>query len=146
MIGTSIMKELTNLYNKFTESEVKKVNKFSCSRNFDFICIHFNIYVCLKWLEKPTWLINTWWYYRYVQKCRSRSPKMICKKSILDSFAKFTRNHLCRSLLWKILLADWKQTPTQVFLCEFWQVIKNTYFEDLLQVNNDSEQYNNLFQ
>ena len=48
----------------------------------------------------------------------------------------------------KILLADWKQTPTQVFPCEFWQVIKNTYFEDLLQVavNNDSEQYNNLFQ
>ena len=43
------MKELTTLNNKFTESEVKKENKFSRSRNFDFTC----------WLEKPLWLINT---------------------------------------------------------------------------------------
>ena len=52
------MKELTTLNNKFTESEVKKENKFSRSRNFDFTCIHFNIYG-LKWLEKPIWLIST---------------------------------------------------------------------------------------
>ena len=43
------MKEATTLNNKFTESEVKKENKFSRSRNFDFTC----------WLEKPLWLINT---------------------------------------------------------------------------------------
>ena len=49
MIGTSVMKELTTLNNKFTESEVKKENKFSRSRNFDFTCR----------LEKPPWLINT---------------------------------------------------------------------------------------
>ena len=55
MIETSVMKELT----KFTESEVKKENKFSRSRNFDFTCRHFNIYECLKWFEKPLWLINT---------------------------------------------------------------------------------------
>ena len=30
------MKELTTLNNKFTESDVKKDNKFSRSRNFDF--------------------------------------------------------------------------------------------------------------
>ena len=52
------MKELTTLNSKFTESEVKKENKFSRSHNFDFTCIHFNIYECLKWLEKPVWLIN----------------------------------------------------------------------------------------
>ena len=46
------------LNSKFTESEVKKENKFSPSPNFDFTCIHFNIYECLKWLEKPVWLIN----------------------------------------------------------------------------------------
>ena len=46
-------------YNKFTESEVKKENTFSRSRNFNFTCIHFNIYECLKWFEKPLWLINT---------------------------------------------------------------------------------------
>ena len=33
MIGTTAMKELTILNNKFTESEVKKENKFSRSRN-----------------------------------------------------------------------------------------------------------------
>ena len=58
MIGTSVMKELTTLNGKFAESEVKKENKFSRSPNFDFTCIHFNIYECLKWLEKPVWLIN----------------------------------------------------------------------------------------
>ena len=53
------MKELTTLNNKFTESEVKKENKFLRLRNFDFTCIHFNIYECLKWLKKPILLINT---------------------------------------------------------------------------------------
>ena len=51
MIGTSIIKELTTLNSKFTESEVRKENKFSRSPDFDFTCIHFNIYECLKWLE-----------------------------------------------------------------------------------------------
>ena len=37
------MKELITLNNKFAESEVKKENKFSPSRNFDFTCIHFNM-------------------------------------------------------------------------------------------------------
>ena len=48
---------------RITESEEKKENNFSRSRNFDFTC---NIYGCLKWLEKPPWLINIKLYYRYV--------------------------------------------------------------------------------
>ena len=118
------MKELSTRDNKFTESEVKKENKFSRSRNFDFTCIHFNIYECLKWLEKPLWLINTKFgditdmlnKYRKKQqsqgakfgdvtdmfiKYRSRSPKVVCKNGVFDSFAKFTIKHLCRSLLLK---------------------------------------------
>ena len=59
MIGTSVVKELTTLNNKFTESEAKKDNKFSRSSNLYFTCIHFNVYGCLKCLEKPLWLINT---------------------------------------------------------------------------------------
>ena len=58
MIGASVMKELTTLNDKLTELEVKKENKFPRSRNFDFICIHFNIYECLKCLEKQLWLIT----------------------------------------------------------------------------------------
>ena len=51
------MKELTTLNNKFTGWEVKKDNNFSRSRDFDFTYMHFNIFECLKWLEKPLWLI-----------------------------------------------------------------------------------------
>ena len=73
------MKELTTHDNKFTESEVKKENKFSGSRNFDFTCIYFNIYECLKWLEKPLWLINTKFgdITDMFNKYRSRSPKVL---------------------------------------------------------------------
>ena len=97
------MKELTTLNNKFTEPEVKKENKFSRSRNFDFTYIHFNIYERSKWLEKPLWLINTKSddITDMFNKYRSRSPKVVCKNGVFDSFAKFTRKHLCRSLLLK---------------------------------------------
>ena len=97
------MKELTALNSKFTESEVKKENKFSRSPNFDFACIHFNIYECLKWLEKPLWLINTKFCdgIDMFNKHRSRSSKVVCKNGVLDSLAKFTRNNLRGSLLLK---------------------------------------------
>ena len=96
------MKE-TTLNNKFTESEVNKENKFSRSRNFDFTCIYFNICECLKWLEKRLWLIITQFcdITDMFNKYRNRSPKVICKNGVYDSFAKFTRNNLCRSLLLK---------------------------------------------
>ena len=95
------MKELTNLHNKFTESEVKKKNKFSHSRNFDFTCIHFIIYECLKWLEKPLRLINTKFgdLADMFNEYRTRSPKVVCKNG---SFKKFAREHLCPSHLLKM--------------------------------------------
>ena len=94
------MKEVTTLNSKITESEVKKWNKFSRSPNFDFTCIHFNIYECLKWMEKPLWLINTkfWDSTDMFNKYRIRSPKVVCENGVLDSFVKFTRKHLRRSL------------------------------------------------
>ena len=94
---------LTTLNSKFTESEVKKENKFLRSPNFDFTCIQFNIYECLKWLEKPVWLINVKFCDRasMFNKHRSRSPKVVFKNGVLDSFAKFTRNQLCGSFLLK---------------------------------------------
>ena len=97
------MKELTTLNSKFTESEVKKENKFSRSPNFDFTCIHFNIYECLKWLEKPVWLINITFCNSadMFNKHRGRSPTVVFKNGVFSSFAKFTRNDLCGSLLLK---------------------------------------------
>ena len=101
--GTSVMKELITLNSKFTDSKVKKKNKFSCSPNFDFTSIHFNIYECLKWLEKPVWLIKIKFCDRtdIFNKHKSRSPKLVVKNGVLDSFSKSTRNHLCGSLLLK---------------------------------------------
>ena len=103
MIGTSVMKRFTTLNSKFTESKAKKENKFSRSPYFDFTCIHFNIYECLKWLEKPIWLINIKFCDStdIFNKHRSRSPKLVVKNGVLDSFSKSTRNHLCGSLLLK---------------------------------------------
>ena len=37
-------------------------------------------------------------------KYRSWSPKVVCKNGVLDSFAKFTRKHLCRSFLLKNII------------------------------------------
>ena len=94
---------ITTLNNKFTESEVKKENKFSRSRNFDFTCIHFYIYECLKWWEKPLSLINSKFgdIIDMFNKYRGTNPNVVRKNGVLDSFAKFTRKHLCRSLLLK---------------------------------------------
>ena len=80
-----------------------KENKFSRSRNFDYMCIHFNINECLKWLEKPLWLIHIKFcdIADLFNKYRSRSPKVFYKNGILDNFAKFRRKNLCRSLLFK---------------------------------------------
>ena len=87
------MKELTT-YNKiFTESEEKKENNFLRSRNFGFTRTHFNISECLKWLEKPLWLINiTDMFHKYRIKSLN---------GVLDSFVISTRKRLCRSLLLK---------------------------------------------
>ena len=86
------MKELTTLNNKFTESEVKKGSKFSRSSNFNFTCIHFNIYEFLKWLES---------HFGENTKFGDMSPKVVCKKGVLDIFAKFTKKHLCQRLFLK---------------------------------------------
>ena len=103
MVETSVMKEFTTLNSEVAESEVNKKNKLSRSRNFDFTYTHFNIYECFKWLEKPLWLINTKFCDTkdMVNKYRSRSTKVVHKNGALDSFAKFTRKHLYRSLLLK---------------------------------------------
>ena len=46
---------------------------------------------------------------------RSSRSEVLCKKSVLRNFAKFTGKHLCQSL-------------AQVFSCEFCEIFKNTFF------------------
>ena len=103
VLKTSNFWRLEDIWFTTSWSEVKKENKFSRSRNFDFACVYFNSFECFNWLEKPLWLINTKFgdITDMFNKYRSRSPKVVCKNGVLDSFAKFTRKHLCQSLLLK---------------------------------------------
>ena len=56
--------ELTKLNSKFTESQNQKRRKRIISHVHVILISH--VYGCLKWLEKPAWLINIKLYYRYV--------------------------------------------------------------------------------
>ena len=55
---------------------------------------------------------------------------------MLKNFAIFTGKHLSRSrfLLKLLAFAYEKDTPAQVFFCEYCEVIKNTYFEKHLRI------------
>ena len=69
---------------------------------------------------------------------------MFCKNGVLDSFAKFTRKHLCRSHLlkkWQVTGCLKRDSDPGVFL----QIVQSldTYFEELTHVNNDAKLYNN---
>ena len=65
-------------------------------------------------------------------------PLGFYKKGVLENFAKFTGNYLCRSFLfnkayhWRPVIFLKKETPTQLFSCEFYEIFKNTFLEHLL--------------
>ena len=50
---------------------------------FDFACIHFSIYECLKWLEKPLWLINIKFYGVIVTDTDEESQGVLVKMVFL---------------------------------------------------------------
>ena len=50
---------------------------------FDFACIHFSIYECLKWLEKPLWLINIKFYDVIVTDIYEKSLGVLVKMVFL---------------------------------------------------------------
>ena len=53
------------------------------------------------------------------------------KKAVLENFTIFTEKHLCLSLfLIKLQTCNSiKKRLTQVFSCEYWEILKNAYFE-----------------
>ena len=64
---------------------------------------------------------------------RSSRPEVFCEKGVLRNFSKFTEKHLCQSLSFNKVAGGAcnfikKETLTQVFFCEFWQISKNTFF------------------
>ena len=66
---------------------------------------------------------------------RSSHRRYFVKTGGLKNYAKFTRKHLCWSLVFRkvagLRLAK-KETPTQVFSCEFCEIFKNTFFTEHL--------------
>ena len=86
-----------------------------------------------------TFLISLW-SVRLLEKFsyRSNHPEVFYKKGILKNFAKILGKHLCRSLFFNKVAggADniiLKETPAQVFCCEFSENFKNTYFVEHLR-------------
>ena len=71
-----------------------------------------------------------------LKRYRSSHQRCSIKKAVLKNFAIFTGKHLCRSLFFiklQALQLYQKETPTQVFFCEYCEIFKNTYFEKHLR-------------
>ena len=63
---------------------------------------------------------------KQILKKRSGRVDVFCKKSISKNFRKFTGKHPCwRPEAYKFIKKD---TPAQVFSCEFSEIFKNTFF------------------
>ena len=58
-----------------------------------------------------------------IQKTEKQSPEVFYKKTVLKSFSTFTGKHHHYQ----------KETPTQVFSCEYCEIFRNTYFEEYLR-------------
>ena len=73
-----------------------------------------------------------------VSEVQKQPPDVLRKKGVLRNVAKFTRKHLCQSLLliklqaWSLQLYIKKEILVQVFSCEFCQISKNTFCTDYL--------------
>ena len=66
-------------------------------------------------------------------RCRGIRSEVFCEKGVLKNFAKFTGKHLFRVSFLIKLQAEAsnffrKETLIQIFLCEFCEIFKNTYF------------------
>ena len=70
---------------------------------------------------------------RQTSQLTSRSScQAFLKIGVLENFSKLTRKHLCRSLLFIQVASPCnftqKETLTQVFSCEFWEIFKSIFF------------------
>ena len=71
-----------------------------------------------------------------IKRVRSSHQRCFAKIGLLRNFTKFTGKYLCQSLFFnKVALACnfiEKETPAQVFSCEFCEISKNTFFAEHL--------------
>ena len=72
-------------------------------------------------------------YSNLITLLRSRRPDVFCEKGVLKNSAKFTGKHLFQSLFFNKVAGGAcnfikKESLAQVFLCEFCEISKNTFF------------------
>ena len=71
-------------------------------------------------------------------KSKEQPPEVFYKKVVLKNFAKLTGKHLCLSLFFnkdvglRPATLIKKDTPAQMFSCEYYEVFKNTFFTEHL--------------
>ena len=82
-------------------------------------------------------------YYKLKKCLNSRSSHQRCsiEKVVFKNFAIFTGKRLCQSLLLMNLQASrtatfLKETPTQLFSCEYCKIFKNTCFDENLRTTD----------
>ena len=59
----------------------------------------------------------------------------------IKNSAKFTRKHLCPAKTCNFIK---KETPAQVFVCEFWEIFKNTFFKEHLRRTASEKKLNDF--
>ena len=74
-----------------------------------------------------------------IQKIQKQPPELLYKKAVLKYFSIFIGKDLCWSLFFNkvagLQVRNFiKQTLTQVFSCEYCEILKNTYFEEHLRM------------
>ena len=111
--------------------------KFNNSKIFWLKCFEIFLIKYQDPIEKEVTLLNslTLYYLQYLPKARSICPEVSCKKGILKKVGKLKGKHLYWSLFFSNVEA-WnptiKETPVQVFSCEFWKAFKNIFFVEHL--------------
>ena len=78
-------------------------------------------------------------YQSFLEKGKTRSSRLevICRKSALKNFTKFTGKQLCWGLFFDKVAGRkpptlFKKTPTQLSSSEFCEIFKNTFFTEHL--------------
>ena len=76
---------------------------------------------------------NRYWL-RRSSICRRNHRRCSVRKGVLNNFSKFKGKHRIQSECGKACNFIKKETLAQVFSCEFWEISKNTFFTEHLQV------------
>ena len=111
-----ILEQLEKLIKRSKFSILLKTNLFQIKRVYA-VAVSFEMQPSTHWVEH---LLEA-------------ATEVFCKKAILKNFAIFTGKHLCYRLFLKQFqprrpATILKETPTQVFFCEYCKIFKKTYF------------------